>query len=60
MLRKKLCAGTIVERLVTMGISPLYAVFVRPVKSGQHTSHEGVVETSKNLVMHEHGQNRTF
>ena len=46
------------ERLVTMGISPLEAVFARPVKSGQHTSHEGVVATLKILMMHEHGQNR--
>ena len=60
MLRKKLCAGTIVERLVTMEISPLESIFIRTVKSSEHTSHECVVETLKNLMMHEHGQNRTF
>jgi len=33
MLHKKLCAGTIVERLVRMEISPLEASFARPLKS---------------------------
>ena len=39
MVHKKLCAGTIVERLVRMGISPLEAAFERPLKSS-------VVDTS--------------
>jgi len=38
------CAGTIVERLVRMGISSLETAIARPSKSSQHTSHDGVVE----------------
>ena len=53
-LQKKLCPGTIVERLVRMGISPLETTFARPLKSSQYTSHDDVVDTLKNLMMHEH------
>jgi len=53
-LHKKLCAWTIVERLVRMEISPLEAAFARPLKWRQHSSHDGVVDTLKNLMMHEH------
>jgi len=49
MLHKKLCAGTIVERLVGMRISPLEAAMARLLKSSQHTSHDGVVDTLNNL-----------
>jgi len=52
-LHKKLCTGTIVERLVRMGISPLESVFARPLKS----SHDDVGDTLKNLMTHEHFYN---
>jgi len=54
MLHEKLCTGTIVGRLVRMGISQLEAAFATPSKSSQHTSHNGVVDTLKNLMIHEH------
>jgi len=54
MFHVKLCAGTIVERLIRMGISPLEGAFARPLKSSQHTSHNGAFDTLKNLTMHEH------
>ena len=54
MLHKRLCAGTIVERLMGMGISPLEAAFARPLKSSQHTSHDDVVDTLKNLMMYKY------
>jgi len=54
MLHKKLCAGTIVQRLVRMEISPLEAAFTRPFKSSQHTSHDDVVDILNDLMINEH------
>ena len=45
--------STIIDRLVRMGISPVKAAFL-PSSNREHSSHDGIVDTIRSLIMHEH------
>ena len=51
-LRRKLYPGTIVDRLVTQGISPIEAATTK-IRQRTDTSQDGAINTLRDLMLHE-------